>query len=191
MPRHPLCRLPVPPVVSAASAPAGPRPDPGAGARANAGCRAPPPPPAGIEGAAYPYLVAGPTVGTGTGMSTSAQRKAQEPDSAAAAAAAAASAQEKRRARRRRRAGLRGYGDEFMNMNVEVDPDWGGPPGEEPVVSTVASGQGEGTLGFAGTARGGQGPGGRVDHAGRRRFRRRAVNAYAAGYLEVRPAGTR
>jgi PPE-repeat protein len=114
---------------------------------------APPPPPTGIEGAAYPYLVAGPTVGTGTGMSTSAQRKAQEPDSAAAAAAAAASAQEKRRARRRRRAGLRGYGDEFMNMNVEVDPDWGGPPGEEPVVSTVASGQGAGTLGFAGTVR--------------------------------------
>ena len=114
---------------------------------------APPPPPTGIEGAAYPYLVAGPTVGTGTGMSTSAQRKAQEPDSAAAAAAAAASAQEKRTARRRRRAGLRGYGDEFMTMNVEVDPDWGGPPGEEPVVSTVASGQGAGTLGFAGTAR--------------------------------------
>jgi PPE-repeat protein len=114
---------------------------------------APPPPPTGIEGAAYPYLVAGPTVGAGTGMSTSAQRKAQEPDSAAAAAAAAASAQEKRRARRRRRAGLRGYGDEFMNMNVEVDPDWGGPPGEEPVVSTVASGQGAGALGFAGTAR--------------------------------------
>jgi PPE-repeat protein len=114
---------------------------------------APPPPPTGIEGAAYPYLVAGPTVGTGTGMSTSAQRKAQEPDSAAAAAAAAASAQEKRRARRRRRAGLRSYGDEFMTMNVEVDPDWGGPPGEEPVVSTGASGQGAGTLGFAGTAR--------------------------------------
>ena len=48
---------------------------------------------------------------------------------------------------------MRGYGDEFMDMNVEVDPDWGGLPGEEPVVSAVASGQGAGTLGFAGTAR--------------------------------------
>jgi len=114
---------------------------------------APPPLPTGIEGAAYPYLVAGPTVGTGTGMSTSAQRKAPEPDSAAAAAAAAASAREKRRARRRRRAALRGYGEEVMDMDFEVDPDWGDPPGEKPVVSTVASGQGAGSLGFAGTAR--------------------------------------
>ena len=48
---------------------------------------------------------------------------------------------------------MRGNGDEFMDMNVEVDPDWGGPPGEEPVVSTVASGQGAGALGFTGTAR--------------------------------------
>jgi PPE-repeat protein len=86
-------------------------------------------------------------------MSSSAQRKASEPDSAAAVAAAAASAREKQRARRRRRAGLRGYGDEFMDMNVEVDPDWGSPPGAEPVTSAVASGQGAGTLGFAGTAR--------------------------------------
>jgi PPE-repeat protein len=113
---------------------------------------APPPPPTGIEGAAYPYLVAGPTVGTGTGMSTSAQRKGSEPDSAAAAAAAAAVARTAARARRRRRAGLRGHGDEFMEMNVEVDPDWGGPPGEVPVVSTVASDQGAGPVGFAGTA---------------------------------------
>jgi PPE-repeat protein len=112
-----------------------------------------PPPPAGIEGAAYPYLVGGPTIGSGMGVSSSAQRKGSEPDSAAAAAAAAAAAGDKRRARRRRRAAMRGYGDEFMDMNVEVDPDWGGPPGEEAVVSTVASGQGAGTLGFAGTGR--------------------------------------
>jgi PPE-repeat protein len=114
---------------------------------------APPLPPAGIEGAAYPYLVGSPTVRASTGMSSSAQRKASEPDAAAAAAAAAASAREKQRGRRRRRAGLRGYGDEFMDMNVQVDPDWGGPPGEEPVASTVASDRGAGNLGFAGTAR--------------------------------------
>ncbi len=33
-------------------------------------------------------------------------------------------------------------------MNVEVDPDWGTPPGAE----SVASDQGAGNLGFAGTA---------------------------------------
>ena len=37
--------------------------------------------------------------------------------------------------------------DEFMDMNVEVDPDWAG----EPVTSAGASDQGAGILGFAGT----------------------------------------
>jgi len=58
------------------------------------------------------------------GMSTGAQRKAPEPDIAAAAAAVTASAQAKKKARRRLRAGMRGHGDEFMDMNVEVEPDW-------------------------------------------------------------------
>ena len=39
-----------------------------------------------------------------------------------------------------------------MDMNVEVDPDWG-VPGGEAAVSTTASDQGAGNLGFAGTAR--------------------------------------
>jgi PPE-repeat protein len=73
-------------------------------------------------------------------------------EDAAAAAPAAASAREQARARRRRRAGLRGYGDEFMDMNIEVEPDWGAPPDGEPVAATAASDQGAGTLGFAGTA---------------------------------------
>jgi PPE-repeat protein len=101
-----------------------------------------------------PYVVGPPGVGLGSRMSTSAsssaKRKAPERDTAAAAAAATRSAA---RARRRRRARQRGYADEFMDMNVEVDPDWGGQPGEEPVMSTVASDQGAGNLGFAGTAR--------------------------------------
>jgi PPE-repeat protein len=79
-----------------------------------------------------------------TSASSSAKRKAPEPDTAAAAAAAAA--REAARARRRQRSRQRGYGDEFMDMNVEVDPDW-----DEPA-STAASDRGAGTLGFAGTA---------------------------------------
>ena len=46
---------------------------------------------------------------------------------------------------------MRGYGDEFMDMNVEVDPDWGDPSGGGSVAST-ASDRGAGDLGFAGTA---------------------------------------
>lgn len=55
--------------------------------------------------------------------------------------------------RRRRRANQRGFSDEFMDMNVDVDPDWGAPPSGEPVASTVASDTGAGPLGFAGTVR--------------------------------------
>jgi PPE-repeat protein len=86
-------------------------------------------------------------------MSTGAQRKAPEPDIAAAAAAAGASTSEKERARRRRRAKLRGYGHEFMDMNLSVEPDWGEPGGAELATSTVASGHSAGPMGFAGTAR--------------------------------------
>jgi PPE-repeat protein len=107
-----------------------------------------PPPPAGIEGAGYPYLVGGPTVGASTGLSASAQRKAPEPDLAAAAAAASTSAREKGTARRRRRAALndqhRGYRYEFLDSDsgAGTDPD-----------AAVASGLGAPTLGFAGTTR--------------------------------------
>jgi PPE-repeat protein len=146
------------PVVSAAPAP-GPAPSsapvsaPATASAAAPAAGGPPPPPAGMEGAAYPYLVGGPTMGSSTGMSASVQRKAPEPEIAAAATAAGASAREKKRVRRRVRAGMRGYGDEYMDMNVEVEPDWGDPSGKEPAASTVASDRGAGNLGFAGTAR--------------------------------------
>jgi PPE-repeat protein len=146
------------PVASGAPAP-GPAPSsapgsapPTASASAPA-AGAPPPPPTGMETAAFPYLVGGPTMGASTGITASTQRKAQEPDAAATAAAAAASAQEKQRARRRRRSGMRGYGDEFMDMNVTVEPDWGDLSGAEPGASTVGSDRGAGNLGFVGTAR--------------------------------------
>jgi PPE-repeat protein len=132
-----------------------PAPSP-APATSPAASPAPPPPaatPAG-PGFAPPYAI-GPGLGLGSGMSSSAsssaKRKAPEPDSAAAAAAATAG--EAARARRRRRARQRGYGDEYMDMNVDVDPDWGAPAGEESLVSTTASDRGAGNLGFAGTAR--------------------------------------
>jgi PPE-repeat protein len=80
------------------------------------------------------------------GAGSSAKRKAPEPDSAAAAAAATRGAS---RAKRRQRARQRNHGDEFMDMNVEVNPDWGGPPAGK---GSLASDRGAGALGFAGTA---------------------------------------
>jgi len=54
---------------------------------------------------------------------------------------------DQRQARRRRRAILRDHGDEFADMNIEVNPDWDATPGDE----SLASGNGAGPLGFAGT----------------------------------------
>jgi PPE-repeat protein len=146
-----------PTAVASAVAPAtapSPGPAPAPAPTASAVASPAPAPAAGGVGFVPPYAVGPPGIGFGSGLnasaSSSAQRKAPQPDTAVAAAAAAA--REQARARRRRRAKQRGYGDEFIDMNVEVDPDWGAPPGGEPVASTVASDRDGGTLGFAGTA---------------------------------------
>jgi PPE-repeat protein len=107
-----------------------------------------PPPAAGGAGFAPPYVVGPPGVGARTGMSIGA--KTQEPTSRGSAKApviAAAAAAASGRTRRRRRAKQRGYGDEYADMNIDVDPDWG----PEPVTSAAASDRGAGNLGFAGT----------------------------------------
>ncbi|OBK25640.1 hypothetical protein A5635_15015 [Mycobacterium asiaticum] len=75
----------------------------------------------------------------GAKASAGTKRQAAQPDTAAATAAAAA--RDAARARRRRQAGARDHGDEFMDMNVDVDPDWG----------SQSSGRGAGRLGLAGT----------------------------------------
>lgn len=105
-------------------------------------------PPAGgaAAGSGLPFLVGGgPGIGFGSGMksSASASRKAPEPDLAAVAAAAAA--REQSRARRRRRTAVRESGDEFADMNVDVDPDWAAPE------DSLASQVGAGRFGFTGT----------------------------------------
>ena len=79
---------------------------------------------------------AGPTLGGRTGV------KAPAATIPAAGSAIATSA--RARAQRRRRAAVHDHGDEYLDMDSDVDvvPDYG----------TQASDQGSGTLGFAGTA---------------------------------------
>ncbi|ODR14549.1 PPE family protein, partial [Mycobacterium gordonae] len=140
----------VAPSVVASAAPAAPTPAPTPTASSVASTAPAPPPSAPAAGFGFPYLVGGgPGIGFGSGMaaSASASRKASEPDLAAVAAAAAA--REQARARRRRRGVLRDHGDEFADMNVDVDPDWGAPEDREPVASRAGAGR----LGFAGAAR--------------------------------------
>ncbi|WP_156687505.1 PPE family protein [Mycobacterium sp. Marseille-P9652] len=110
---------------------------------------APPAPAAGATGFIPPYAVP-PVIGSGSPMSSGAAAGARRkaPEAGSAAAAAAASACEAARARRRQRARQRGHSDEFMDMTVDLDPDWDTPP----AAPSSVSGQGAGTLGFAGTA---------------------------------------
>jgi PPE-repeat protein len=153
---------PPPPPVFAPAPAFVPAPPPAAPASASAPAPSSPPvptgpaptaPPAagGAAGFLPPYAVAPPGIGFGSGMGASASSKAKSkaPEPDAAEVAAAVAAREAARARRRQRARQRGYGDEYLDMNVDVDPDWGAPPGEE----AVASDRGAGSQGFAGTAR--------------------------------------
>ncbi|OMC20416.1 PPE family protein [Mycobacterium colombiense] len=137
------------PITAPAAAPASaptPAPAPATGTVASPAPPAPPTP--GAVPFVPPYALAPPGIGFGSGMSASAaagaKRQAPEPDSAAVVAASAA--REAARARRRRWTRQRNHGDEFMDMNVDVNPDW-----DEP--TTTASGRGAENLGFAGTAR--------------------------------------
>ncbi|BBX75287.1 PPE family protein [Mycobacterium shinjukuense] len=116
---------------------------PAAGAGAGAGAGAAPAPVASAT-ATLPYVVGGggdwgpsvgPTVGGRGGL--------KAPAATIPAAGAAAASRAATRAKRRRRAELRDYGDEFLEMDSSVDPDYG----------AQASDHGAGTLGFAGTMR--------------------------------------
>ncbi|RRR43037.1 PPE family protein [Mycolicibacter terrae] len=77
---------------------------------------------------------------SGARRSRSAEEEASESQGAPAESAAQALAAKRRR---RHRAQQHGFGDEYMDMNVGVTPDWGQPG---------PSDSGAGPLGFAGTA---------------------------------------
>jgi PPE-repeat protein len=110
----------------------------------------------GAQGLVYPYLVG---VSGARSESSGVRGKTQKPtpDAAGAPAAAAAPAVEQEQARRRRRAPRkhidRGYRYEFLDLDSEMDSETGASPdGDVPPTSSVASNQGAGPLGFAGTA---------------------------------------
>jgi PPE-repeat protein len=140
---------PAPTVLASSVAPStAPAPAPAPTASTVASPASPPPPPAAAGGAAFipPYVVGPPGIGVGSGLSASARSSAKRktPEAESAATAAAAAAKEQARARRRRRAQQRSQGNEFADMNIDVDPDWS-------AASTEASDNGAGALGFAGT----------------------------------------
>ncbi|KLO31527.1 hypothetical protein ABW16_01390 [Mycolicibacter heraklionensis] len=82
---------------------------------------------------------------SGARRSRSADEEASESQGAPGEATAQALAAKRRQ---RQRAKQRGFGDEYMDMNIGVTPEWETPPGAS------ASDSGAGPLGFAGTAAG-------------------------------------
>jgi PPE-repeat protein len=108
--------------------------------------------PAATPAPGFAYMVGGigPDGGPGPTLTDRDENKAPAGSIAAAAAVGAAS-RAKTPARRRRRAEMRDHADEFADMNVDVNPDWGARSDREPVAAAVASQNGTGALGFAGT----------------------------------------
>lgn len=103
---------------------------------------------------AFPYLVGAVDDGDGPGPTLIDREGAQAPASQLPAALVArVSSREKTRARRRRRAAMRGYGDEFADVDSDLAPQNDIPPGAPRSTSTTTSDQGAGRLGFAGTVR--------------------------------------
>jgi PPE-repeat protein len=138
----------IPPVAGLAPAPASATaPAPTAPAAGVAGAT-----PATTPAAGFPYMVGGigPDGGPGPTLIDRDENKAPAGSIAAAAAVSAAS-RAKAPTRRRRKSEMHDHADEFADMNVDVNPDWGSPSDREPVAATVASRSGTGALGFAGT----------------------------------------
>ncbi|MGO9041889.1 MAG: PPE family protein [Mycobacterium sp.] len=125
-----------------------PAPAPAAAPAAGAGAPAAPAP--AVTTGSFAYIVGGGgDPGTGFAPTVGGRGGAQAPAATIPAAAAGAPIRADARARRRRRAVLREHGDEFLDMNVDVDPDWG--VGAAASVASVASDLGAGAVGFAGT----------------------------------------
>ncbi|MGO9928446.1 MAG: PPE family protein [Mycobacterium sp.] len=126
-----------------------------ASAAATGGGAAATPAPAVTTGS-FAYIVGGGgDPGGGFGPTVGGRGGAKAPAATVPAAAVAAPSRAEARARRRRRAAMREYGDEFLDLDSDVDvggvvPDYGEQ--EHLLASALASGSGAGTLGFAGTA---------------------------------------
>ena len=107
---------------------------------------------AGVSAAApaagFAYMVGGLGPDAGSGPTLIDRRIDKAPGRyIPAAAAVGAVSRAKARVRRRRRAEMHDHADEFADMNIDVDPDWGAPT----EASVLASDSGAGPLGFVGT----------------------------------------
>jgi PPE-repeat protein len=137
------------PVAGVAPTAAAPAAAPASVGAAGAGTPAAPAP--ATTAGTFAYIVGfGGGPGTESGPTLGGRGGAKAPAATLPAAGAVAPIRAEARARRRRRAAMREYGDEFLDMDADIGlaPDFAA----EQLVSAVASGNGAGSLGFAGTA---------------------------------------
>ncbi|WP_293004495.1 PPE family protein [Mycobacterium sp.] len=161
IPNPPVAPIAEIPVAPTAPAPASPMPSSSAsGSIGTSGGHAPAPStpaPSTVSASGGAPLGPGPGFtppfavgGASLASALSAQAKTQEPRSQggskapAAAASVAAGTKDRTRARRRQRGRLHSHAHEFMDMNVDVTPDWSG--------QAEVSDSGAGPLGFSGTS---------------------------------------
>ncbi|KLO29978.1 hypothetical protein ABW16_06780 [Mycolicibacter heraklionensis] len=103
-----------------------------------------PPAPATAPGFAFPYMIGfggGPDAGFDSSNKTGSGTGSQAKSPAAASASEESAARRASRTRRRRRTQIREHGEQYADMNVDVDAQWGGP---------IASQGSAGGLGFGG-----------------------------------------
>ncbi|OBH60343.1 PPE family protein [Mycobacterium sp. E2479] len=139
------------PAVALAPTVATPAGAPATTAAAGSGAPAAPAPAAAATN--FAYLVAmGGDPDAGVGPTLGGRGGVKAPAATIPAAGAAAANRAESRARRRRRATLHDHADEYADMDSDfgVPPDFGD---EEELAAAVASAQGAGPLGFAGTTR--------------------------------------
>jgi PPE-repeat protein len=137
------------PVAGMAPTVATPAGTPASVGAAGAGTAAPAP---AVTTGTFAYMIGfGGGPGTESGPTLGGRGGAKAPAATIPAAGAVAPSRAEVRARRRRRAAMREYGDEYLDMDsdIGVAPDYEA----DELVSAVASGNGAGRLGFAGTAR--------------------------------------
>jgi PPE-repeat protein len=139
------------PAVALAPTVATPAGAPATTVAAGSGAPAAPAPAAAASNFAYLVAVGG-DPDAGVGPTLGGRGGAKAPAATIPAASAAAASRAESRARRRRRAALHDHADEYADMDSDfgVPPDFGD---EDELAAAVASAQGAGALGFAGTAK--------------------------------------
>ena len=142
------------PTVTALHSPVSSTPAPGPPAATGAPSAPGPPPSApSTPGFTAPYLIGPPRIDSGSQTAAIAQTGTTTRAPSHETAAGSATYADRQRGQRRPRASTQASGDEYMDMNVQITPDWNQPHQPEPPHPAHPSDSSAGPIGFAGALR--------------------------------------